>query len=187
MNEKIVIESQRCKKALILYLVVISIVLSLLLLIPTWKTASQHDQKCYEIYTQHQSENRCTDEMCSYCKHADKYSSSFAYLIDASLDSTAFVITLSSTLFLSLVIYLWSRSYSLVVTHKRVYGTIWWGIKRIDLPLDSVTAIARDAIFKSVCVSTPSGTIRFGFVKNNKDMPNAVGHLLVLRQNHITV
>lgn len=142
MNEKIVIESQRCKKARILYLVAISIVLSLLLLIPTWKTASQHDQKCYEIYTQHQSKDLCADKMCSYCKPADKYSSSFAFLIDVSLDSTAFVITLSSTLFLSLVIYLWSRSYSLVVTHKRVYGTIWWGIKRIDLPLDSVTAIA---------------------------------------------
>ena len=90
MNEKIVIESQRCKKALILYLVAISIVLSLLLLIPTWKTASQHDQKCYEIYTQHQSKDLCADKMCSYCKHVDKYSSSFAYLIDVSLDSTAF-------------------------------------------------------------------------------------------------
>lgn len=186
MEEKILIKNRHCTKMLLILLLAISIILSVVSLIPTWIDASQYDQLCYETYTEHQAEDRCADKMCKYCKHVDTYSSSFAYLVDESLHSAIFLIAFSSTVFLSIVIFLWSQSYSLVVTDKRICGTTWWKLKQIDLPLDSVTSISRGAILKSVVVSTPSGTIRFCFVKNNKDIYNVLANLLLLRQNNNT-
>ena len=67
--------------------------------------------------------------------------------------------------FVGFLIYLWLHSYELTVTDKRIYGKVAWG-KRIDLPVDSVSAIATIRILKGVSVSTSSGRISFRVIKN---------------------
>lgn len=79
------------------------------------------------------------------------------------------------------LIYLWLRSYELTVTDKRVYGKVAWG-KRVDLPVDSVSATATIALFKGVSVSTSSGRISFLAIKNAGEIYEAISQLLVGRQ-----
>lgn len=71
---------------------------------------------------------------------------------------------------------------SLTVTDKRVYGTATFG-KRVDLPLDSVSAIALGGM-KGIAVTTASGAIKFALIKNREAMYDVVSKLLVDRQNN---
>lgn len=79
------------------------------------------------------------------------------------------------------LLFLWLRSYELTVTDKRVYGKVAWG-KRVDLPVDSVSATATISLFKGVSVSTSSGKISFLAIKNANEIYEAVSKLLVERQ-----
>ena len=54
--------------------------------------------------------------------------------------------------------------------------------KRVDLPIDSVSAIAMSA-FKGIAVATSSGKIKFGFIKNRDEIHKAISNLLIERQN----
>ena len=73
---------------------------------------------------------------------------------------------------------------SIIVTDKRVYGTANWG-KRVDLPLDSISAVAMGA-FKGIAVATSSGKISFKGIKNNVEIFEAISALLIKRQNKET-
>lgn len=70
---------------------------------------------------------------------------------------------------------------SLTVTDKRVYGTATFG-KRVDLPLDSVSAIALGGM-KGIAVTTASGAIKFALIKNREEIYSVVSKLLVDRQS----
>ena len=82
---------------------------------------------------------------------------------------------------LGLVFYCTARKVTLTVTDKRVYGTTAFG-KRVDLPLDMISAVGT-GMFKSIAVTTTSGTIRFSFVENRDSIHAAISQLLVDRQN----
>lgn len=69
----------------------------------------------------------------------------------------------------------------LVVTDKRVYGKTAWG-KRVDLPLDSVSAIGSFQTLKGVSISTASGQINFKLIKNSDAIYQTVSRLLLERQ-----
>lgn len=79
------------------------------------------------------------------------------------------------------LIYLWLRSYELTVTDKRIYGKVAWG-KRVDLPVDSVSATATISLFKGVSVSTSSGRISFLVIKNADAIYKIMNNLLIERQ-----
>lgn len=70
---------------------------------------------------------------------------------------------------------------SLTVTDKRVYGTAAFG-KRVELPLDSVSAVGTGA-FKSIAITSASGAIKFGMVRNRDEIHSAISKLLVDRQS----
>ncbi len=81
---------------------------------------------------------------------------------------------------LGYIIYLrWSKV-ELVVTDKRVYGNDALG-KRVDLPLDSITAIAT-SMFSGLAVTTASGAIKFVMIKNRDEIHAEISKLLVGRQ-----
>ena len=82
---------------------------------------------------------------------------------------------------ISLFVGAWLKSYSLTVTDKRVYGDTSWG-KRVDLPVDSISAIASSGM-KGIAVATSSGRIIFKFIKNRDEVSRVIGDLLINRQN----
>lgn len=90
-----------------------------------------------------------------------------------------FAICLSIPLAL-LVIYLWLKNYELVVTDKRVYGRAAFG-KRIDLPIDSVSAVGTMWL-KGIAVATSSGKVAFLMIKNRDEIHKSVSDLLIDRQ-----
>ena len=74
----------------------------------------------------------------------------------------------------------WLGSMEITVTDKRVYGKAAFG-KRVDLPLDSISAVAISAL-KGIAVASSSGSIVFKFIKNNEDVHSAISKLLIERQ-----
>lgn len=88
-------------------------------------------------------------------------------------------------LVLVLLIFWWLSSYELTVTDKRVYGKVAFG-KRVDLPVDSVSATSTISLFKGVSVSTSSGKISFLAIKNANEIYGVLNNLLVDRQKEKT-
>lgn len=73
----------------------------------------------------------------------------------------------------------------ITVTDKRIYGVAKFG-KRVDLPIDSVSSVGV-GVFKSISVSSPSGTLVFTMITNRDEVHKAISNLLVNRQNKPTV
>lgn len=69
---------------------------------------------------------------------------------------------------------------SITITNKRVFGTTGFG-KRVDLPLDSVSTVGSGAM-NGVAITTSSGVIKFSFMENAKELHQALGDLLIERQ-----
>ena len=79
------------------------------------------------------------------------------------------------------VIYNRWKKVQITVTDKRVYGVDGKG-KRVDLPLDSITAIGT-GLFSSLAVNTPSGSIKFAMLKNRDELHEEISKLIVKRQD----
>ena len=95
-----------------------------------------------------------------------------------------FLCTTAFFLMLGLIFYCTTRKITLNVTDKRVYGTTAFG-KRVDLPLDMISAVGT-GMFKSIAVTTSSGTIKFSFMENRDAIHTAISELLVVRQDKAT-
>lgn len=95
------------------------------------------------------------------------------------------LIPVASFSLIGLLIFLWLRSFELTITDKRIYGKIAFG-KRVDLPVDSVSATSTISLFKGVSVSTSSGKISFLVIKNANEIYEVINNLLVDRQKEKT-
>lgn len=84
------------------------------------------------------------------------------------------------SLIVGLVIFFQLKGNGLTVTDKRVYGRGTFG-KRVDLPLDSISAVGTGA-FKSLAVTSASGAIKFARLKNRDEIHQAISQLLIARQ-----
>lgn len=82
---------------------------------------------------------------------------------------------------ITLVVYLATAGCEIAVTDKRIYGKVAFG-KRVDLPLDSVSAVATTAFTQGVSVSTSSGRITFLFLGKKEQIAGTIRNLLVERQ-----
>ena len=71
-------------------------------------------------------------------------------------------------------------THQITVTDKRVYG-IAAHKSRVDMPLDSVSAVATSA-FKGLSVATSSGRITFIGIKNRDEIHKVISDLLIERQ-----
>lgn len=80
-----------------------------------------------------------------------------------------------------LILYLSGKVQQITVTDKRVYG-IAAHKSRVDLPLDSVSAVATSA-FKGLSVATSSGRITFIGIKNRDEIHKVISDLLIERQS----
>ena len=194
MDEKIIIKSEQYNvKKLFKILAIIGIVISILMAIVSFIGALRYYDVAFadyeETYYLHQEHgyrkyvrNGGYGEKCWNCQ--DYEGGKFAYAVANSFYPFRISVYLMPVMVLSLIgglIYLWLRSYELTITDKRIYGNVAWG-KRVDLPVDSVSATASISLFKGVSISTSSGKISFLAIKNAAEIYNIVSGLLIERQ-----
>lgn len=138
----------------------------------------------YEIYLEHQQRGSCykEGELCNWCTYVNNHtrfgeaiSGAFRWYLLPSL------IPFGVFLVIGALVYFWLRSYELIVTDKRIYGKVAWG-KRVDLPVDSVSATSTIKFLKGVAVATSSGKISFLVIKNAEDIYNTINKLIIERQ-----
>ena len=194
MEEKVLIKSEQynVKKAF-KTMVIIGAILSVILLLILIRINMSNYDDAYNLYLEHQEEGRCFNrgyETCRYCEEIMDTPTKLGYVLAKTfVGYTGFgcpsvVIWLSPVAAFALIgglIYLWLRSYELTVTDKRIYGKVAWG-KRVDLPVDSVSATATTHVLKGVSVSTSSGRISFRIIKNADEIYKVMNSLLIERQ-----
>ena len=197
MEEKVLIKSEKynIKKAFVV-MVIIGIILSVFVALSVLASADERYQEYYyeyhDTYTEHQEEDDCgwlyeTWEKCDECEFFEKFPSKTNYIIYYFINSGGYLCFILIVPFALIggLIYLWLRSYELTVTNKRIYGKVAWG-KRVDLPVDSISATSTIRLFKGVSVSTASGRISFRVMKNADEIYNVVNNLLIERQQEKT-
>ncbi len=69
---------------------------------------------------------------------------------------------------------------NIVVTNRRVYGTSTFG-KRVDLPLDSISAVGKSWLW-GIDAGSSSGRIHFKFIQNRDEIHKEISKLLLERQ-----
>ncbi len=79
--------------------------------------------------------------------------------------------------------YFSSKSCEIFVTDKRITGTAIFG-NRVDIPVDSVTAIGAVSLLKGITVSSPSGFIRFFFIANYNQIHKEISDLILKRTSN---
>lgn len=139
-------------------------------------------------YEKHLAKGYCNDVCfdagsCYACRNATEYSSGFDYLMCSSPLVLISILVAPVGVFALIggLIYLWLRSYELIVTDKRIFGKVAWG-KRVDLPVDSVSATASLRFLNGVSVSVSSGRISFRALKNADAIYQVINNLLIERQ-----
>lgn len=132
-------------------------------------------------------EKHSSAETYMWCAHGlhdydsfEEYAGSFFEIGDNQKVGAALPLLANILIPLIFLVYMWLRSYSLVITDKRIYGKAAFG-KRVDLPLDSVSAVGTSAL-KGVAVGTSSGKIKFKLIKNQKEIHEVISKLLAERQ-----
>ena len=106
-------------------------------------------------------------------------------MIDTLLSEDFFIIVGVALipLLLGLLFYFWFANNQLTVTDKRIYGKVAFG-KRVDLPLDSISAVAMTIVlFYGLSVSTSSGRITFYLIPKRNEVHKAISDLIIERQN----
>ena len=189
MEEKCLIHSEQYNvKKFFKISVIIGVLLSLIVCFVVTSNYMESFDSSYEEYLKHQSQGYCgwiyeDGETCYVCRSIIDNPNKFSYGISYAFEYGWHLIIIPVVAFTVIpgLIYLWLRSYELTVTDKRIYGKVAWG-KRVDLPVDSVSATATIRILKGISVSTSSGRISFLLIKNAADIYDIMNNLLIERQ-----
>ena len=195
MDEKILIQSERYNlKKLCLSFVIIGAIITALcmffIFVDDMPGRANFYDKLSEKYTMHKNQGFCefyySYDLCSVCENFEEYPPKFIYMVTGTIKYFGFELSLCWIPLLALaligaLIYLWLHSYELTVTDKRIYGVVAWG-KRVDLPVDSVSAISTIQLYKGIAVSTASGKISFLVIKNADAIYETLNELLIERQ-----
>ena len=166
--------------------------------------STSYDTEVYNTYLSHQKAGFCDQWMvqgwqCSECSEIERvfrfinnnptkaeYIRTSAkywgpHIKDVAIDC---LIPCFAIIFLIVLIQIWLRSYKLTVTNKRIYGTIVLG-RRVDLPVDSVSAVSTVGLLKGVSIASSSGRISFLFIKNADEIYEEINNLLIERQSNV--
>lgn len=84
------------------------------------------------------------------------------------------------------LLYICIATCEIVVTNKRVYGKVGFG-RRVDLPLDFISAVSTIRFVGGVEVSTSSGRMKFYQLKDSDEVYKSINRLLLDRQNNKNV
>ena len=193
MEEKCLIHSEQYNvKKFFKISVIIGVLLSLILCFVVTSNYMESFDSSYEEYLKHQSQGYCgwiyeDGETCYVCRDIIDNPNKLSHVLSDAFEYGWHLIIIPVVAFTVIpgLIYLWLRSYELTVTDKRIYGKVAWG-KRVDLPVDSVSATATIRILKGISVSTSSGRISFLLIKNAADIYDIMNNLLIERQQERT-
>ena len=83
-----------------------------------------------------------------------------------------------------IVLFFYVSSCEICVTDKRVYGKAAFGA-RVDLPIDSVSAVGTISLYKGIFISSSSGKIKFLYISNADNIHAAISKMLVDRQEKV--
>lgn len=166
MEEKILVKSERFDlKKLISVLLIIGAVASVIMFVAFCVDLGSYYDREYEdnmgTYEYHSAEGDCgyrydEGEKCYKCEFVEKYPNKAAYIFSNFFETLLLsLIPVAALGLIGGLIFLWLRSYELTVTDKRIFGKVAFG-KRVDLPVDSVSATATIQLLKGVAVSTSS-------------------------------
>ena len=192
MDEKVLIKSEKYNlKKVFIIILLISALVSLALLFWRYSNYAGSYDNYHETYLEHQEAGYCKmagydrGETCFMCRDAQKYGNKLSFgigkMCEYSFTITYSICPLVITSAILALLYLWLHSYDLTVTDKRIYGKIAWG-KRVDLPVDSISATATIPLLKGVSVSTSSGKISFLVIKNANEIYKIFSDLIIERQ-----
>lgn len=172
MKEKVLIKSERYNilKGLKLFVIICFIATVIWSISDISNSISYYNDRL-EYFTEEYVSEKYGSNAISYA-----ISSFFEYSIELT------IIPVLAGLIVSLLIYAWMHSYELTITDKRIYGKVAFG-KRVDLPVDSVSATATITLLKGVSVSTSSGRISFLVIKNSSEIYEILNQLLIERQS----
>ena len=104
---------------------------------------------------------------------------------NTSLSGSGFFWTALITAILSIflwIFYVYICGSKITVTDKRVYGRSVFG-KKVDLPMDSISAVATLTLLNVICVATSAGKIKFYLVCNYLEIHHEISLLISARQN----
>ena len=90
------------------------------------------------------------------------------------------IVSIIASVVIIVVFNLLYKKIQLVVTDKKVYGRVFGG-KRVDLPIDSISAVGTSA-FKSIAIATSAGRIKFLAIANRDEIHEKISELIVNRQ-----
>lgn len=179
MEEKVIIKSQRAGtvlKAITLFLVALTIVSFVLVFI----VAPSLRDKAEAFYDQHSSGKYSYSRKWDNAENEKKYNAMWDRIY--ACFRFEFVLYGSAPLMvIFLILYWYASKMEITVTDKRVYGKSGFG-KRVDLPLDSISAVATGA-FKGLAVASSSGKIKFMGIKNRDEIHEIISDLLLKRQS----
>lgn len=209
MEEKVLIKSERYRTGIIIIMIVtlvIGALISGIIFSAKGDIAmfSEWYDEDYATYLRHNQnkdlyddehififDSKCTDDdKCHHCQRIEEYPIKLFYIIhymtsgglDSPFEKTFIpLIPFFVSVLISIFVLLWLRSQELTVTDKRVYGKAAFG-KRVDLPLDSVSAVATISALKGITVGTSSGKISFMLMKNQGEIHALISKLLLERQ-----
>lgn len=189
MDEKILIKSEQynVKKFFKIMLIIGAILSILVFAIFVMSQFAAYDSY-QNTYEKHLEQGHCYNEYmdagsCYECENAVEYASGFDYLLSNSplVPISLLIAPIGVFALIGGLIYLWLRSYELTITDKRIFGKVAWG-KRVDLPVDSVSATASLRFLNGVSVATSSGRISFRVLKNADAIYQVISNLLIERQ-----
>ena len=146
---------------------------------PVWEYLHSSGACDVEIYDEKVNDYVCGRTICS-----NGFEYAWAWRKEAFwVELRPLVIATPLCMVLCVFVYLWLKSYEIVISDKRIYGKVGFG-KRVDLPNDSISAIATIPLLKGITVSTSSGRISFLLIKNANEIYNVMNSILIERQQN---
>lgn len=80
-----------------------------------------------------------------------------------------------------IVLLFYVNNCEIVITDKRIYGKAAFGV-RVDIPVDSISAVGTITIFKGISVASSSGQIKFLYISNANEIHKVISDILINRQ-----
>lgn len=85
----------------------------------------------------------------------------------------------------SLIMLYYVNSCEICVTDKRIYGKAAFGA-RVDIPIDSISAVGTISFWDGIVVSSSSGRIKFLYIDNADEIHATITKILIERQKKDT-
>jgi len=79
-----------------------------------------------------------------------------------------------------IIMWFYVKNCEICVTNKRIYGKATFG-NRVDIPIDSITAVGVIGWLKGISVSSASGFIKFLYISNYNEIHREISNLIMSR------